>query len=451
MGVLAQALIVFALSFGVCVWLLGRYFLSTSDMGVLRDQLLASAATAALEEQQEATTLARAPTPRPVTPGEAPLAAPRAAQALPGAPPSASGATSAAGAVAIGDDGAAAGEDYGPPAAPGTEQAQGEAGSDDDTANDEDDEDEDDGVDETAEPFKEAKVEILKFLEGSLSTYMKDGFQLDPISKFGCHLFLAGAAEAIGRENELDNKEFIKILETSVSLLGSSRDVVRKFGEKYDEYLLDPSYARMFKAGGDAMHRFIGDEGDAARELSDALEEFRKPGDKKTTSGPIAVMFTNIVGLTKLNQTLGDSKAQNVVRMHNTVVRAALKSHRGTEIKHTGDGIMASFASCPDAVESAVTMQKDLSRRRKKDPDIPLHIRIGVNAGEPIAEDGDLFGTTVQLAARICDKANNDGVFVSSVVQELSARANVTFEDKGTFKLKGVETDPTLYGVALGD
>ena len=135
--------------------------------------------------------------------------------------------------------------------------------------------------------------------------------------------------------------------------------------------------------------------------------------------------------------------------MHNTVVRAALKSHRGNEIKHTGDGIMASFDSCPDAVESAITMQTDLARRRKKDPDIPLHIRIGVNAGEPIAEDGDLFGTTVQLAARICDKADNDGIFVSSVVRELSAGSNVKCENKGTFELKGVEEPPSLYGVKL--
>ena len=60
-------------------------------------------------------------------------------------------------------------------------------------------------------------------------------------------------------------------------------------------------------------------------------------------------------------------------------------------------------------------------------------------------------GTTVQLAARICDKAENDGIFISSVVRKLSAGANVTFEDKGTFKLKGVEDDSILYGVALGD
>ena len=51
--------------------------------------------------------------------------------------------------------------------------------------------------------------------------------------------------------------------------------------------------------------------------------------------------------------------------------------------------------------------------------------------------------------ARICDKADNDGIFVSSVVRELSAGSKVKFEDKGTFELKGVEEDPTLYGVTL--
>ena len=449
MGLIAQALIVFALSFGVCVWLLGRFFLTSSDRHVLRDQLLASGETAALEEQQEAIAVARAPVLRPVASGQEPPAAPAGA---PAAPPGTAAEADAAGPVGKkkkqkGDASIAEAAAPGAPTAPRAVAADDESVDSDEAG--EDVEDEEDGVDESAEPFKEAKVAILKFLEGSLSSFMKDGFELDAISKFGCHLFLAGAAEAIGRENELDNKEFIKILETSVSLLGSSKDVVRKFGEKYDEYLLDPSYAKMFKAGGDAMHGFIADKGDAKLELSEALEEFRKPGEKKTTGGPIAVMFTDIVGSTQFNQTLGDSEAQNVVRMHNIVVRAALKSHRGNEIKHTGDGIMASFDSCPDAVESAVTMQEDLARRREKDPDIPLHIRIGVNAGEPIAEDGDLFGTTVQLAARICDKADNDGIFVSSVVRELSAGSKVKFEDKGTFELKGVEEDPTLYGVTL--
>ena len=241
MGLIAQALIVFALSFGVCVWLLGRFFLTSSDRHVLRDQLLASGETAALEEQQEAIAAARAPVLRPVASGQEPPAAPAGA---PAAPPGTAAEADAAGPAGKkkkqkGDSSIAEAAAPGAPTAPRAVAADDESVDSDEAG--EDVEDEEDGVDESAEPFKEAKVAIRKFLEGSLSSFMKDGFELNAISKFGCHLFSAGAAEAIGRENELDNKEFIKILETSVSLLGSSKDVVRKFGEKYDEYLLDPS------------------------------------------------------------------------------------------------------------------------------------------------------------------------------------------------------------------
>ncbi len=431
MGLLTQALIVFVLSFGLCVWMLGRFLLSTSEVGVLRNQLLASKEKKALAEQQDAIAQAAAPPVRLVQPSAEEAAA---NQENAGGP--------------AGKRKNGGGESGGQSNNDATDQSDG---IDDSKSGEADAETVDEDVDESAEAFREAKVGILKFLEGSLATYRKDGFRLDAISKFGCHLFLAGAAEAIGRENELDQKEFIKILETSVAVLGSDPEVVRRFGEKYDEYLLEPGYAKMFKAGGDAMGKFVAGKGDAGKDLSEALEVFRNPGESKAGDGPVAVMFTDIVGSTKLNQKLGDAAAQNVVRMHNTVVRTALKEHRGTEIKHTGDGIMASFASCPNAVEGAVAMQKDLRKRRKKDPNLPLHVRIGINAGEPIAEDGDLFGTTVQLAARICDKAEDDQIYVSAVVRDLSAGRNIEFENKGTFELKGVEEPPTLYGVSLGD
>lgn len=82
-----------------------------------------------------------------------------------------------------------------------------------------------------------------------------------------------------------------------------------------------------------------------------------------------------------------------------------------------------------------------------------LTLNFGISVGAPPRKlvSRGIGGISVQLAARICDKAENDGIFISSVVRKLSAGANVTFEDKGTFKLKGVEDDPILYGVALGD
>ena len=232
MGLLAQALIVFALSFGLCAWLLGYFMLSRSEMGTLREQLLSSDEKAAIEEQEEAIAQAAAPpvslVPPPVKKAEADAVKP---------------ADEKKSAKKVGKSRGGGKKDN------GTEEPKAE----EDTEEEVEEAEEEEEVDESAEPFREAKVAILKFLEGSLSTFMKDGLKLDAISKFGCHLFLAGAAEAIGREHELDQKEFVKILETSVSVLGSDAEVVRRFGEKYDEYLLEPSYARMFKAGGEAM------------------------------------------------------------------------------------------------------------------------------------------------------------------------------------------------------
>ncbi len=325
--------------------------------------------------------------------------------------------------------------------------AEAEAPPEEEAAEEEEAEDET-PVDENAEGFKQAKVSIMKFLESSLAGMMKGGFKLDGISKFGCHLFLAGASETLGRSNKLGEKEFVKILETCVGVLGSGPDIARKFGEKYEEYLLEPNYAKMFRSGGAAMENFLaGKGGDLGKALNAAVEEFRTPTEKKG-GGPVAVMFTDIVGSTKLTQTLGDTGAQKLVHLHNTVERNALREFRGTEVKHTGDGIMASFTSCPEAVGAGVAIQRVMNQHRAKDPSILLHLRVGINAGEPIAENGDLFGTTVQLAARICDKASTDGVYVSQVVKDLS-QGRGTFENKGTFEMKGVQEAQTLYNVVI--
>ena len=298
----------------------------------------------------------------------------------------------------------------------------------------------------SGETIKQAKVAVMKFLEGSLADVMKNGAQLDSLTKFGCHLFLAGASEAMGRANNLGQKDFVKVLETCVAALGSGPDVAQKFAGKHEEYLLEPTYAALFRSGGDAMGKFMRGEKGIEQSMTQALEEFRNPKEAKKT-GPMAVLFTDIVGSTKMTQTLGDAGAQQVVHLHNTIVRNALREYSGAEVKHTGDGIMASFGSVPNAVEAGVAIQKVLAAQRAKDPAMPLHMRVGINAGEPIAENGDLFGTTVQLAARICDKCAADGVYVSTIVRELTSGKPLKFENKGTFELKGVSEPATLHSV----
>jgi class 3 adenylate cyclase len=122
-----------------------------------------------------------------------------------------------------------------------------------------------------------------------------------------------------------------------------------------------------------------------------------------------AIMFTDLKDSTLMTTLYGDTKALHLLHIHNALTRNSLKAHRGREVKHTGDGIMASFAAVPDSVECAIGVQKAFAAYNKENPEAPLYLRIGLSAGEPIEEHGDLFGKPVQLAARLCAHADQAG------------------------------------------
>lgn len=119
----------------------------------------------------------------------------------------------------------------------------------------------------------------------------------------------------------------------------------------------------------------------------------------------------------------------------------------GAEVKHTGDGIMASFASAARAIACARSIQGEVAEYNELNPDEEIAVRIGLNAGEPVKDGEDIFGTAVQVAARICDQAGPGQVFVSDVVRQLVAGKNVTFRDAGLAELKGVVEPAHLYEV----
>lgn len=172
------------------------------------------------------------------------------------------------------------------------------------------------------------------------------------------------------------------------------------------------------------------------------LAEVRGTGD-----APVTILFTDMEGSTALTQQLGDEAAQSILRVHDRIVRNALASHGGTEIKHTGDGLMASFPSATRAVEAAIAIQRGLASMG----DEQLSVRVGLNAGEPVAEHGDFFGTTVQLAARICDRAAPGSILVSAVVRDLAAGKGLQFSDDGEAELKGFSERVRLYEVNWKD
>jgi class 3 adenylate cyclase len=134
------------------------------------------------------------------------------------------------------------------------------------------------------------------------------------------------------------------------------------------------------------------------------------------------VMFTDIVDSTGMTTRLGDLHSVEMVRAHDAMVRRALAEHHGREIKHTGDGIMAAFDNVAAAVACACAIQQAFAAFNRGSSE-RLQVRIGIHAGEPIEDSNDLFGATVQIAARICQNAGAETIVVSETVRGLLADA----------------------------
>jgi class 3 adenylate cyclase len=169
------------------------------------------------------------------------------------------------------------------------------------------------------------------------------------------------------------------------------------------------------------------------------------PNDRDT--GIRTIFFTDIVESTSLTQTLGDEAAMAVLDLHNDVVRSALAGLSGREVKHTGDGIMASFISAASAVKCAKRIQYELANHAQNQQDRPIKIRIGAAAGEPVQQHDDLFGSTVQLAARLCSHASPEQILVSNTVAELCLGKGFQFQEIGEVALKGFDRPVRAHAV----
>jgi len=149
------------------------------------------------------------------------------------------------------------------------------------------------------------------------------------------------------------------------------------------------------------------------------------------------ILFTDLVGSTAIHDRLGDEAALAVLGVHDTIVREALTGHHGREVKHTGDGIMASFGDASDALGAAVEMQRGFAQTTGGLD--AIEVRIGINSGEPVAHDDQLYGLAVNLARRLCDAAEPGAILVSDVVRGLTMGKVFDFESLGEQTFKGIE------------
>ncbi|MBI1886294.1 MAG: adenylate/guanylate cyclase domain-containing protein [Chloroflexi bacterium] len=281
---------------------------------------------------------------------------------------------------------------------------------------------------------------------------------------------LAASAETAARITEvntgIDVTELLNEIRCPTLVVHRRNDTVCPFDVAREMAALLPN-ARFEPLEGDIHPPYLGD----TAAVVDAIDAFLAGRERllvrrpyASSPGPLTVLFTDIEGSTPLTERLGDAKAQEVLRTHNAIVRGALMGHGGREIKHTGDGIMASFPSASQALTCAVAIQKALAERNRgvgaalapsQDaasgaPTEAIRVRIGLNAGEPVAEERDLFGTAVQVAARICQQAEPGQILVSDVVRQLAAGKGFKFDQRGDFLLKGFSEPFRLFAVSYG-
>jgi class 3 adenylate cyclase len=215
------------------------------------------------------------------------------------------------------------------------------------------------------------------------------------------------------------------------------------------------SNAQLVLQEGTALVPFLGD----TEAVAEAIDEFLGEGEEgaKAEAEPReagafrTILFTDVEGSTALTDRLGDAKARELLREHERITREALEAHGGSEVKTMGDGFMASFGSATKALECSIAIQQAFAARNESAEEA-IKVRIGLNAGEPIAEDdpggrGDLFGTAVNMAARIAAKAEAGEILASNVVRELVAGKEFLFNDRGDTELRGFEDPVRVYEV----
>ncbi len=158
------------------------------------------------------------------------------------------------------------------------------------------------------------------------------------------------------------------------------------------------------------------------------------------------ILFSDLVGSTELMQRAGDEDAQRIFKAHYQLLRDAVSANGGAEVKSLGDGLMVSFNAAADAVRCAITMQQ-ASRRAVAGEH--LAIRVGLNIGDALRDEGDYFGTPVVVARRLCDRAEAGQILCSAAVSHvLAGRSAFSFNDLGALDLKGI-SDPVAACEAL--
>ena len=168
--------------------------------------------------------------------------------------------------------------------------------------------------------------------------------------------------------------------------------------------------------------------------------------------GTFTILFTDLEGSTDLRVRVGDATANEIINLHDELVRSRLEIAGAVETKSLGDGFMALFTSANQAIQAAISIQRAIEDHNRANPDMTLSVRMGLNSGDVTQAAGDAHGTAVHAASRVADKAQGGQILVSQVVQDLAGTLGDTrIVDRGLFWLKGFPDRWRLFEVLWRD
>ncbi|HJQ77567.1 MAG TPA: AAA family ATPase, partial [Acidimicrobiia bacterium] len=171
-----------------------------------------------------------------------------------------------------------------------------------------------------------------------------------------------------------------------------------------------------------------------------------------SAQGTFTILFTDLEGSTDLRVRVGDVSANEIIRLHDDLVRSRLEIAGAVDTKSLGDGFMALFPAANQAIETAVSIQRAIEEHNQANPGMTLSVRMGLNSGDVTQSAGDAHGTAVHAAARVAGAAQGGQILVSQVVQDLAGSLGDTRTvDRGLFWLKGFPDRWRLFEVLWRD
>jgi TolB-like protein/class 3 adenylate cyclase len=169
-----------------------------------------------------------------------------------------------------------------------------------------------------------------------------------------------------------------------------------------------------------------------------------------TTRRLAAILAADVAGYSRLMGADEEGTLDRLKAIRAEVIDPSIAEHRGRIVKTTGDGLLVEFASVVDALRCATEWQRGMTERNAGTPDNWVEFRIGINVGDVVVENDDIFGDGVNVAARLEALAESGGICVSARVQEDAAgRLNLTFEDLGEQNLKNIARPVRVYRIRL--